>query len=106
MDEIHHNIVARTYSGGNRRFAFLDQRLRVAEPHVRAVGKPGYPDQIGKFLRLGVNNHLHGKIRTKLRDAERPKGAAADVLRRNAERFGIFKQRHDRRIVQRDALGI
>ena len=70
LDQITHDIVSRTDGRGNRRLSFLDQRLRIAQPYVRTVGQTGNPDQIRKALRFRVHKHLHGKLRTELRNTQ------------------------------------
>ncbi len=102
LNQIHHDIVAAADGGLNRGLAAQNQILGVAHPHVGAVGQTGDPHQIGKILRFGVDQHLHGEIRAELRHPQRPQPAAADVLRTDPQGRRILKQRHDLRAVQRN----
>ncbi len=81
LDQIDHDIVTGTDGRLDRCLALLDQGLGVAQPHVRSVGQTGDPHQVRKILGLCIQEHLHGKIRSELRDAQGPQLAAADVLR-------------------------
>ena len=62
------------------------------------------PDQVGKVLRLCIKEHLHGKIRTKLRYAQCSQRTAADIVRSDPQRLSALKQAHNLRTVQRDIL--
>ena len=102
IDQIGHNIVSGTYTGGNRSDSIPDQILRIAHPHVGSMRQTGYPDKVGKGLRLCLDNHVHSEVRAELGDAETAQLRPADLLRRYAERIGILEQTHDIPAVQRN----
>ena len=95
LDQIQHDIVTGTDGGGNRCHAAHDQILCISQPYVGTVGQAGNTHQIGKCLGLGIDNHLHGEIGTKLRDTQCPQLCSADLLRSNAQRIRILEQTHD-----------
>ena len=48
-----------------------------------------------KYFGLRINQHLHGKIRTKLRDSQASKFTSSDILRLDLQCFCAGKQGHD-----------
>ena len=101
-DQVHHNIIPRANRRGDRRLSLLNQSLGVPQPYIRTMSQSGNPYQIRKCLGLCVNQHLHGKFRTELRNSQSAQLTAADLLRHNPKRLRIFEQRHHRSIVQRN----
>ena len=68
------------------------------------MGKTRNTHKVRKILRLRINKHLHCEIRTKLRNAKRPKLAPADVLRLDSQRVRTLEQTHDLPGIQRNIL--
>ena len=68
------------------------------------MGKTRNTHKVRKILRLRINKHLHCEIRTKLRNAKRPKLAPADVLRLDPQRVRTLEQTHDLPGIQRNIL--
>ena len=68
------------------------------------MGKARNTHKVRKILRLRINKHLHCEIRTKLRNAKRPKLAPADVLRLDPQRVRTLEQTHDLPGIQRNIL--
>ena len=66
--------------------------------------KSGNTHQIRKVLGLGVQKHLHGKIRAELRYAKGSQWTAPYVVRHDPKGRGILEQAHDLPAVQRDIL--
>ena len=95
LNQVHHDVVAAADRRLKRRGVRLDQHLRISLPHVRPVRESRDPDQVRESLRLRLEHHVHGEIRSELRNAERPEPAAHDLLRGDAERGGVLKQAHD-----------
>ena len=54
VNKVGHDIIPTTDGGGNLRLPGLDQRLGVAEPHVRSVGQTGNTHQIRETLRVRI----------------------------------------------------
>ena len=79
-DKVDHNIISRTDCCRNRCLTFFDQCLCVAEPHVRTMGQTCYSDKIREILRLCINKHLHGKIRTEFRNSKTSQFTSSDIL--------------------------
>ena len=50
--------------------------------------------QIGKALRLGLDDHVHCEVRAELGNAERAELTAENVLRLDTECLGALKQTH------------
>ena len=69
LDQIQHDIITGTDCRGNGRHAAHDQILCIAQPYVGTVGQTGDTHQIGKRLGFRINNHLHSKVCTELRNA-------------------------------------
>ena len=68
------------------------------------MGKTRDTHKVRKILRLRINKHLHCEIRTKLRNAKRPKLTAADILRLDSQRVRTLEQTHDLPGIQRNIL--
>ena len=86
--------------------AVFDKILRVAEPHVGAVGKTGYLHKVGKVLRLCIYQHLLDEARTHFGQSKRtyhkPEHFGILVVYvhlRYAKRLGGHKQLVDRAVV-------
>ena len=100
VDQVGHDVVTGTHTGGNGGNAIPDQILGVAQPYVRTMGKSRDSDQIRKGFGLSFDDHAHGKIRTKLRDTQTAKLCTTYLLRCDAQSFRILEQAHDLRSVQ------
>ena len=101
-NKVDHNIISRTDRGGNGRRSVLNQYLGISKPYVRTMRKSRNTYQVGKIFRLGIDQHLHGKVCTKLRDPEASQPAAADILRADPQSLRSRKQGHDISLVQRN----
>ena len=106
VDQIRHNIISCTDRGRKFTDALRNQCLCVSKPYIRTMGKSRDTHQIRKCFRRSVDQHLHRKICTKLRNSKCTKLRAADVLRFDTKCFRIMEQRHNIFIIQRNRLRI
>ena len=81
LDQVDHDIVTGTDGRGNGGRAAHDQILGVAQPHVRAVGKPRNAHQVREGLGLGIDYHLHGEVGAELRNPQDSQLCAPDLVR-------------------------
>ena len=92
--EIDHDVVTgtdgRIYGTG----ALAYKLLGISQPDVGAVGKPGYAHKVRHIMRLRLQKHLHGKIRSELRHSHGPAGRSSYIVRGYPKRLSIGKQRH------------
>ena len=104
-DEVDHDVISCTDCGGNRCFSLFDQGLCIAKPYVRTMRQTGNTYKVRKILWLCINQHLHRKIRTKLRHTKAAKLTAADIFRFYSQCLRTCKQRHNFFAVQRNISG-
>ena len=103
-DQIDHDIVTGTDGRLNGGRPLLDQLLGISQPDVGSVSQSGDPHQVGKIFRLGIDQHLHGEVGSKLRNAQSPQLAAADILRPDPQRLRTLEQAHNLLGIQRNIL--
>ena len=106
MHQIYHDIVTAADGRGQLAGACLDQILGISQPHIRTVGQSGDPYQIREILRIRIDHHLHGEVRSELRDSQGPEGCAIDILRRDPQRLRSVEEGHYLLVVQRNRLRI
>ena len=101
IDERVHDIVAAADTGCQRRNARLDDFLRIADPHVRAMGQTGNTNQFLHRRRMRFLQHLSDEPRAEFRHAVCA-CLGTDLLRRDAQCLRTGKERNDIRIGQRN----
>ena len=94
LNQREHDVVSRTNSGLNGRRALGNEHLRIALPDIGAVCKPRNANQVGKALRLGLNDHVHREIGAELGNAERAELTAENILRLDTECLGALEKTH------------
>ena len=85
--------------------ASLTEAVLVAQPHVRAVGEAGQPDERIEFRRLRLLQHPAREARAEFRDSDgtdRPQNGIVFIAQHLAGR----EDRHGILIVERDLLRV
>ena len=99
LHQLVHDVLAGAEALAQRHDALVDQVLRVAQPHVSAVGKARNADQFLHGGGVGVLQHLAHEGGAELRHAEGA-GVAVDVLGRDAQGLGGGEQAQHALVVQ------
>jgi len=105
LNQIIHNVVARTDNLVELGDFVDDERFRVAEPNVRAVRKPRDANQLLHRRRLRRVQHAAHKASAEFRRAERA-NLAVDGGKIDLERVARNVDAHRVRVVQRNGHGV
>ncbi|SCH49485.1 Uncharacterised protein [uncultured Faecalibacterium sp.] len=101
--QVQHDAVTAANDLRNGAGAAADQLVRVAGPHIGAMGQARDLDQLGEVLGPCLHQHTAHEVGTHFRDAEGA-GLAVDLFRGHAQRFRAGQQAVHLGVVHGDAV--